>query len=63
MSKHNFIESTDKFGEFYRLIYCTWCGMVVWNFNASDESVVELQKRVGETCIPDEAQPKEEVEE
>lgn len=49
--RHNFIETTDKFGEFHRLIYCTWCGLVVWDFNGRESSVENLQLKVGSPCM------------
>jgi ABC-type uncharacterized transport system ATPase component len=54
VSKHNFRESTDKFGEFHRVIYCTHCGRVVWDFNKNEKSDLkqsELQSYVGESCV------------
>lgn len=57
MSKHNFIESSDQFGEYARLIYCTWCGRVVWHFNKNEKSDTkpsDLQGHVGEPCIDSE---------
>ena len=50
MSKrHHFIES-DARHEFYRVIFCTACGMVIWHFNHDGKSK-EMQKKVGQPCI------------
>lgn len=50
MSKHNFIESSDRY-EYHRIIFCTWCGLVVWHFNHRDISIKDLQTKVGESCV------------
>ena len=47
---HNFIETTDKFGEFHRILYCTRCGTVAWDFNRSEKSIDILQKSVPQPC-------------
>lgn len=52
VSKHNFIQSSDGGSLYKAVIYCTWCGIVAWHFNITDTSRNELQKRVGESCIP-----------
>lgn len=52
--KHNFVESSRHFGEFHRVIYCTWCGLVVWNWNANDRtkpSLTDLQANTGKPCV------------
>lgn len=50
MKEHNFIESS-KIDEYHRIIYCTKCGKVVWDFNRSTEHNKELlQNNIGE-CI------------
>lgn len=55
MSKrHHFIESTSLHGTFARVIYCTACGMVVWNWNANKAttpSIMDYQANVGKPCI------------
>lgn len=55
MSKrHHFIESTSVHGEYARVIYCTACGMVVWNWNANKDTTPKLsdyQLKVGTPCI------------
>lgn len=50
MGKHFFHETTTtvKDSNFYRLIYCEWCGLVAWHFNKSDNG--ELQAQVGNEC-------------
>lgn len=51
MSKHNFIESREHGGKYDVIIYCTWCGKVVWDFNRNEVSVAKLQSTVKEPCI------------
>lgn len=57
MSKHNFVESKSHGNDFQVVIFCTWCGKVVWDFNRNDKSVKELQQSVKEPCVykPEEA--------
>lgn len=50
MSKHNFIESSERY-EYHRIIFCEWCGLVVWHFNYRDMSKTELQAKVGQPCV------------
>lgn len=53
MSKHNFVQSSEKFGEYTSIIYCTWCGLVVWDFNKNEKTDLkqsDLQKNVGKAC-------------
>lgn len=61
MSKHLFIETTTKVkdSQYHRLIYCQWCGLVVWNFNKYEGSL-ELQKKVGKPCVGNDSQPTKE---
>lgn len=52
--RHHFIESSDKFGEFHRVIYCIACGLVIWNWNANHSTKparAEYQEKVGTPCI------------
>lgn len=61
MGKHFFHETTSKFGEFYRVIYCEWCGLVVWDFNKTETSLKELQLKAGDACkanLADERTPR-----
>lgn len=57
MSKHYFHESkgVGSNPQFYRIIYCEWCGLVVWDFNSVAKR--ELQAKVGKPCVH---QPKQE---
>lgn len=50
MSLHNFIES-NKHSSGHPVIYCGWCGVVVWSFGFTDYSVETLQKNVGQPCV------------
>lgn len=50
MGKHNFVESAKHGNDYQVVIYCTWCGKVVWNFNRTDDSVKELQATIKEPC-------------
>lgn len=52
MGNHFFKESNalGKSPEFYRIIFCEWCGLVAWDFNKSEKSVKELQAQVGNSC-------------
>lgn len=52
MSKHFFMETKalgDK-PEYHRVIYCQWCGLVVWDFNKDLLTNCEFQRKSGETC-------------
>ena len=56
MSKHKFVltPKSESFNEFQRLIYCEWCGLVVWNFNANEHtkpSRAEYQAKTGKPCL------------
>lgn len=52
MSKHFFHESRalGDNPQFYRIIFCEWCGLVAWDFNRTEKSVKELQSQVGNEC-------------
>ncbi len=55
MGKHYFHETTHlvKDSHYHRLIYCEWCGIVVWDFNRLENSLKELQDKAGGDCQPD----------
>lgn len=52
MGKHNFQETSHqtKESDYHRIIYCVWCGIVVWDFNKSVASLKELQAKAGSEC-------------
>lgn len=50
MNKHNFVESSGAFGVYHRIIYCNWCGVVIWNFNRTEDSVKILQLNAQTVC-------------
>ena len=55
--KHNFVESDYHTQVYDVIIYCTDCGIVVWDWNKNENTKVkqsDLQKNVGKPCIPDE---------
>lgn len=54
MSKHNFIESKSYGTKYDVVIYCTWCGLVVWDFNRTADSINKLQQKVGKPCVHEE---------
>jgi hypothetical protein len=49
--RHNFVESAGHGNEYNVVIYCKWCGKVIWHFNKSDKSVEVHQKDIKEPCI------------
>lgn len=53
MSKHLFVESSEHGSEYAVVIYCQWCGKVVWDFNRTDKSVSELQESTPTGCVYD----------
>ncbi len=51
MSKHYFHETSDKFDEYCRVIYCEWCGLVIWDFSKVIETNMrDLQTQAGDVC-------------
>lgn len=61
MGKHYFHESSDKFGEYMRVIYCEWCGLVAWDFNKNENTEptqMDLQAQVGNECNANPTPPK-----
>lgn len=58
MSKHYFKESKalGDSPEFYRIVYCEWCGIVVWDFNNTKQALQELQKNAQTSCKANEAE-------
>lgn len=53
MSKHHFIETRPTSSTYDRLIYCDWCGIVVWNNNANANttpSIKDIQAQAGHGC-------------
>ena len=49
MSKHNFVESEGHGSESNVVVYCTWCGLVVWSF-LERTIAAELQKEAECSC-------------
>lgn len=50
LGRHNFIESDHHGSNYDVIIYCTWCGVVVWDFNRSQTSLKELQENAEKSC-------------
>ena len=53
MGKHNFMESSPRFDAYHRVIFCQWCGVVVWDFNKNEKTDVkqsDLQKNAQTVC-------------
>jgi hypothetical protein len=53
MGKHYFHETESGYDKYARLIYCEWCGIVVFNFNSNDRTsptIQEYQAKAGDGC-------------
>lgn len=51
MKIHNFIVDAPN-QEFHKVLFCTKCGQVVWNFNWSKEINAALQENI-KPCVED----------
>lgn len=52
MKTHNFIVDNPS-AEFHKVLYCTKCGYVAWNFNWNAEMNDRLQKGIIQ-CVEEE---------
>lgn len=51
MGKHYFHETTyDENTVYERVLFCEWCGLVVWLFSKQLEPNSKLQEKAGSEC-------------
>lgn len=53
-AKHNFIESKYHTTVYDVVIYCTQCGVVVWDWNKNEKTDLkqsDLQLKAGKPCV------------